>query len=377
MSRRHFGSVRKLPSGRYQVSYWHEGYRHAAPHTFVAKAEAQGFLSSVETDIQRGSWIDPRLGRVTLAAWSETWLSGRTDLRPATRAKYRYIIDRHLLPALGGCELTGLRPSLVRDWYMGLRGRYVSVADDAYRMLRAILTTAVTDELIPRNPCRVKGAGQSRSAERPVASIAEVTAAVAATPQHHRLAILLPAWCQLRRGEVLGLQRGDVDLLHRTLRIERAVVRPTAGPLVIGPPKTSAGRRTISIPENILPALQTHLEKFVGPQADDWLFTAAIRGPMAPSTIDRIWVRARRSIGRPDLRYHDLRHSGLTWSAATGASVAELMRRGGHANPTAALRYQHATEDRDRAIAKALARLATAVPFTPTTSRGVLDEPCP
>jgi integrase len=79
---------------------------------------------------------------------------------------------------------------------------------------------------------------------------------------------------------------------------------------------------------------------------------------MVPSTVNRVWQRARHAIGRPDLHYHDLRHSGLTWSAASGASVAELMRRGGHANPTAALRYQHATEDRDRVIADALAELA-------------------
>ena len=80
---------------------------------------------------------------------------------------------------------------------------------------------------------------------------------------------------------------------------------------------------------------------------------------MVPSTLNRVWQRARKTVGRPDLFLHDLRHSGLTWAAASGASVAELMRRGGHANPRAALRYQHATEDRDRAIAEALASLAS------------------
>jgi len=81
---------------------------------------------------------------------------------------------------------------------------------------------------------------------------------------------------------------------------------------------------------------------------------------MIPVTLNRVWQRARRTIGRTDLHYHDLRHTGLTWAAASGASIAELMRRGGHANPAAALRYQHATEDRDRAIAEALAELGTA-----------------
>jgi integrase len=357
-TRRHFGSVRKLPSGRWQVSYWHEGQRHVAPHTFGTKGDAHSYLAGVEADVVRGGWLDPSLGQVTLVTWSERWLSGRTDLRPATRAKYRHMLDRHVLPVLGKYELSKLRPSSVRDWYMDMRKQYATTADDAYRMLRAILTTAVTDQMIARNPCQVKGAGQARSVERPVASVAELAAAVDATPECHRLALLLPAWCQLRRGEVLGLQRRDVDLLHGRIRVERAVVRPMVGEVVVGPPKTKAGQRSIAVPSNVLPVLKTHLDRFVGPEPDAWLFTSSNGGPMVPSTVNRVWQRARQAIGRPDLHYHDLRHSGLTWSAASGASVAELMRRGGHANPTAALRYQHATEDRDRVIADALAELA-------------------
>ena len=138
--------------------------------------------------------------------------------------------------------------------------------------------------------------------------------------------ILLPARCQLRRGEVLGLQRRDVDLLHGTIRIDRAVVRPMDGSTVVGPPKTSAGSRVLAVPANVLPDLWAHLERFVEARPDAWLFTSEAGGPMVPVTLDRVWQRARRAIGRGDLHYHDLRHSGLTWAAASGASVAELMR---------------------------------------------------
>ncbi|MGO9657869.1 MAG: tyrosine-type recombinase/integrase [Acidimicrobiales bacterium] len=82
-------------------------------------------------------------------------------------------------------------------------------------------------------------------------------------------------------------------------------------------------------------------------------------GPLIPQVLASAWSDARKAIGRPELHLHDLRHSGLTWSAAAGATVAELMRRGGHASPAAALRYKHASEDRDRALADALAGLAT------------------
>ena len=255
MGKRHFGSVRRLASGHYQAAYWYDGKRHVAPQTFTTKADALAHLASIETDLRRGTWIEPGRGKVTVAAWSRQWLEGCADLPPVTRAKYEHMLERHVIPALGKAELAKLTPSMVRGWYMGLRGRFVTTGDDAYRMLRAILNTAVTDGLIGRNPCQVRGAGAARSEERPVATVAELAAAVEATPERYRLAILLPAWCQLRRGEVLGLQRRDVDLLHGTLRIERSLVRPMTGISLVGPPKTTAGARTIAVPPHILPVL--------------------------------------------------------------------------------------------------------------------------
>jgi integrase len=86
---------------------------------------------------------------------------------------------------------------------------------------------------------------------------------------------------------------------------------------------------------------------------------------VSPRTIDRVWHQGRVAVDRTDIRFHDLRHSGLTWAAATGASTAELMRRAGHKSATAALRYQHATEDRDRALAEALGKLARRAKVVP------------
>jgi integrase len=147
----------------------------------------------------------------------------------------------------------------------------------------------------------------------------------------------------MRRGELLALQRHHVDLLHGTVRIEQASVVPPGGRPVIGPPKTEAGRRTVAIPPNILPAVEEHLRRFVGPEPRAWLFGTSTGTAISPRNFQRYWDKARDAIGRPDLHLHDLRHTGLTWAAATGASVAELMRRGGHGNARAALRYQHAT----------------------------------
>jgi len=85
-------------------------------------------------------------------------------------------------------------------------------------------------------------------------------------------------------------------------------------------------------------------------------------GPLRAFVLHNAWKLARAAVGLDHLHFHDLRHSGNTWaSSTTGASTRELMVRMGHASPLTALRYQHATRDRDRAIAEALSALASAV----------------
>lgn len=210
-----------------------------------------------------------------------------TGRRSTTRAKYDSLLRLHVGPALGPVELSKLAPSVVRNWYHALAESKPTAADDAYRFLRAVANTGVTDRVIGRNPCQVRGAGQVRSMERPSASVAEVTAAVEAVPERYRLAVLLPAWCQLRRGEVVGLQRRDVDLVHGTLRVERALVQPNGTEPVLGPPKTAAGTRTLNVPANVIPALQDHLERFVAPGPTAWLFEGENHSPVSPRTMSQ------------------------------------------------------------------------------------------
>ena len=226
-------------------------------------------------------------------------------------------------------------------------------------MMSSIMRMAVQDEIIYRNPCQVKGASQEKSSERPTASIAEVDALAKAMPEHLSIAVLLAAWCQLRRGEILGLRRKDVDLLHGTLSISNTRIFTMNGIAVEKPPKTAAGIRTLAIPSNILPVLASHLDRYVDPSPDAYVVVGEKSGPQRPCVLRRSWNNARRAIGRTDLHLHDLRHSRLTWAAATGVTTAELMHRAGHSSPTVAMRYQHATQDRDKALADALGELAT------------------
>jgi len=356
--RRHFGTVRKLRSGAWQARYWMAGTQRPGPTTFRTRGDALAWLSAAEADQRRGTWIDPKAGRVSLGHYSNTWLVQRSDLRASTRAKYRHLLDRHILPTLGVTEIALLKPSAVRSWWSTLADVQPATAAGAYRLLSTICNTAVVDQVIVRSPCQVKGGGAERAAERPTITVAELAGAIDGVRERMRAAILLAAWCQLRRSEVLGLQRHDVDLERGVLHVRRGFVVQIDGKKAIGRPKTDAGVRTIAIPANVLPVVVDHLAEHVAPESTAWLFPGASGQPVAPRTLDRAWTRARESVGRPDLRLHDLRHSGLTWAAATGATTAELMSRAGHASPAAALRYQHATQDRDRALADALAALS-------------------
>ncbi len=329
--------------------------------TFTRKVEADAWAATTEADKVRGAVVDPKDSRVTVKEYAEKWLAERHDLAATTCALYRHLLDHHIIPILGGIRIGNLSTATVRSWHAAIECEHPTTAAKAYRLLATIMKTAVEDRLINQSPCRVKGAAKEQAPERPVASVAEVHALADAMPAHLRLLVLLAAWCQLRRGELLGLRRQDIDLLRHTVSIAVTRTATLTREVVKKPPKTEAGRRTVAVPANILPDVEHHLATFVGPERDAGVFQDVDNGKLRTA-----WDRATRRVGRPDLHLHDLRHSGLTWTAAAGATLPELMFRAGHKSPTAALRYQHATRDRDRALADALAGLAPSTTITPT-----------
>lgn len=161
----------------------------------------------------------------------------------------------------------------------------------------------------------------------------------------------------MRYGEIAELRRKDVDLKNGRIGVLRGVTWPDGEPTV-GTPKTNAGWRTVHVPPQLVPILTTHLHDHVGRGADALLFPAAQGGHLHPRTFGKRFAEAREAAERPDLHFHDLRHTGAVLAAQTGARLAELMARLGHSTPGAAMRYQHAAADRDKLIAEALSRLA-------------------
>jgi integrase len=355
-----FGHVRKLPSGRYQAVYTCDDERHVAPDTFRTKADANVYLSGIETDLKRGTWIDPRAGNVSFSDFANSWLRSRPDLRPRSKMLYRSLLDRHLIPIFGHLPISEIAPSQIRIWHAELLAKTPGTASSAYRLVRAIFNTAVQDELLLRSPCRVPKGGADRAKERPLLTLAEVQALTDAMPDNLQSAVTLAAWGALRRGEVLGLRRRDVDPLRSRVRVERAQLELDDGKVLFTDPKTDAGIRDVHLPEQAMRAVNAHLDAYVSSHRDALLFTGRTGNPLRAQTLETAFRKARLACGLPQARFHDLRHFSLTVAAAAGASTKELMRRAGHSSADAALRYQHASEDRDAFIARALGELVRA-----------------
>jgi integrase len=337
--------------------------------TFKRRRDADSYAAKVEADRLRGVAIDPRRGQVLLGDYGAEWLDRRTGLAERTVELYRWLFASYIVPDLGSVPMAKLSPSGVAAWHGSKTAQHPTSAAKAYRLLSQIMKAAVVDEVIARNPCQVAGAATERAPERPVATLAELAALTEAMPDRLRVFVLLACWCQLRRGELLGLRRTDVDLLHSKLTIRSTRTTTMTGRVIEKAPKTSAGRRDVVMPDNVVEALAAHLDAYVPLDRSSYVFTGEQGGPLAVAVLRDAWGGARSSIGRPDLRIHDLRHTGLTFASALGATVAELMHRGGHASPRAALRYQHATENRDRVLADALAALARTAPVVPIAGR--------
>lgn len=162
-------------------------------------------------------------------------------------------------------------------------------------------------------------------------------------------------------GELAELRRVDVDVKRGVIRVRRGVVRISTE-VIVGTPKSLAGIRDVAIPPHLLPVVRAHLDAHVGAEPAALLFPFGDGRNRSPNSLYWHYYPARVAAGRPDLRFHDLRHTGAVPAASTGATLAELMARLGHSTPAAAMKYQHAAADRDRVIADALPRLASAPP---------------
>jgi integrase len=334
-----------------------------ADKTFPSKTDAEVWLTRKEAEILDGQWINPDAGKVLLSDYGAAWIEERPNLRPKTIQLYRYLMRRHIAPHFEAKTVAEIKEAQIRRWRKELLDSEVSAVttSKAYRLLKAILNTAVDDGIIRRNPCRIKGAGLEKSAERPVLTVPEVFALAEVIDQRYSALVLLGTFGSLRWGELAALRRRDIDLAVGTIRVARQLTEMPGGGYAYGAPKSDASVRTVSVPGLIVPRIQWHLGCYTDQDAEALVFTAPTGTPLRHSNFRRrFWLPALKAAGMPLIHFHDLRHTGNTLTADAGANLRELMERMGHSTTRAALVYLQSTSDRQRAIADAVGKAARA-----------------
>ena len=307
--------------------------------------------------------------QVTVGQWSQKWLqsleTASPPRSPGTIASYRSTLNAHVLDALGDVALADVTTEQIQGCVdAASQGKTVSPGRNVLRTVRAMLNAAIEEDAggITTNPAvGVKVAATSRGRkDEDVPTLAELRRIVAAMPEDYALTVELAAWCSLRIGEVLGLQRGDFTGLDvpggAALHVRRQWLSK-ARPPQYGPPKDDSAR-TVAIPDALVGRVKEQLRRAGGAE-DSPLFPSPTdpRRPISHNALGARWRKARDTV-RPGLDFHALRHFGLTIYAQQGATTEEVMRRGGHRDASVAQRYQHASLERDRELT---ARLNEAI----------------
>lgn len=376
-NRQAFGSVRQLPSGRWQARYPDPAGRPMnAPTTFPTKREAQDHIAGVRADRMRGTYRDHRAGLQPFGTYATEWVANggtRGRLAAKTQALYEDLLTGPLA-ALHDRALSAITPADVRAWYTRTRKTLQKAVKNrpgatgearlrqAYSLLRTILNAAVKDRLISENPCQIEGAGQVNDPERPYLSPEHLATIVGAMPEKWHLPIRVAYGAHLRVGELEALQRGDYA--NGALRVERQRIY-VRGEATTTPTKTGEAR-TVVLPPSIAAEVEAYLASTKG-FAKSPLFPRRDGKAITSNALGHAWRKAARGVGLGQFHVHDLRHASLTAAAQAGGTTRELMARAGHRTARAALIYQHAAEERSAVLAAAMDALIGRAIGTPSS----------
>jgi len=358
---------------RWQVLYRDPSARQRS-RTFAKLGDARRYAASVDTDLARGDWLDPKLAATTFFQWAETWSAGRVHLRESTKVRDDSIMHHLVLPYFGHRRMGQVLSADVQAFVAELRhdGKSPATIRKAYQLAAAVFSSAVDSDLIARTPCRgIKLPPQIQSEMR-FLSQAEVADLIGVIDTRFESLVLTAAYTGLRFGELAGLRVGRLNLLARTVTVAETASE-VAGRIVFGEPKTSASRRTITLPRFLVESLAEHLAAHPADKSD-LVFRAPDGGSLRRTTFrERFWLPAvRSSVGEP-CRFHDLRHTHVAILIAQGEHPKVIQQRLGHASIRTTLdTYGHLFEGLDEAAAE---RLDAAFHELPVDR--MLTEPSP
>ncbi len=330
------------------------GANYRGPKTFRTKADALAYLSTVEADVLRGSWIDPELTETRFQVVAEEWLRSNVNKRDSSLQRDLGILENHVLPVFGNRAIGSIRPANVQSLVDTWASTYsANTTQRHYATLRSIFSFAEASEIILRSPCRGIRLPKIRQTERPVLTTAELLSLADALGLVDGLFMWCGAALGLRWSEIAGLTVDRMDFAARTATVDRQIRRDGTFAL----PKSDAGRRLLSCPVWLSDDLE-ELSEDLGKTDEDLIFSTDSGSPLDYTNWrPRIWIPACNEAGLEGLRFHDLRSMAATALVASGADIKTAQRRLGHSSSRMTLDiYARATGDADRAAADAVGR---------------------
>lgn len=332
------GSISKRGSSYRARVYRPDGSR--ASKTFERRRDAQAWIRR-----QESSGLDDRLGRLSVAEWVAEWRDTRFGMRETSIVRQDSCLDLHILPNFGDVALADVRQLDVQRWvaHQVKQGYAPATIRKNVQAFSVLMRAAVDADMIPVSPVRRLRLPEVEPMRERILTPEEIARLAGAIHPRFRVMILVLGYCGLRIGEACALRWERVDLDAGMLTVAESVAEPR-GELIIGPPKTRAGRRTIPLPAGLVGELANDRQ---GATKGDFVFRGAQGGVVRP----KLWRRrffapAVRAAGLEPLRPHDLRHTAISLWVSQGIDLARIQRYAGHASVTALLdRYGHAYAD--------------------------------
>jgi len=335
------GSIERLPSGRYRARY------NGHSETLDSELAADRWLVQRRHDAEEEK-INPTKPRgpgrtvdEVVTEWREV---GQRRWKPATLARYD-VHAAHIRRLLGDEPITNLDRRRMEAFVMELEKTHKPKTVHACNgVLRLILSHAHGYGDIQAMPPRIV----LKRVTKPTLTIptrAQVEALAAASDARLNALVLFAGYCGLREGEILGLQREDVNLDEHWVFVHQQRNRITGA---LDSTKTEGVRR-VALWGPVGEALRTHLAEYPGEFVAP-MTTPSGRWPtertITPSLMRKSWLRARKKVGMPTVRFHDLRHAAASMMIAAGLNVLQVSKQLGHANATETLNtYGHLFPD--------------------------------
>jgi integrase len=339
--------------------------------TFATKRAAEDFEAAEKAARRHGAWIDPRLASKPLVAVAEEWLAADGTKRASSLDRDRRILDGHVLPTLGKKAVGSVSRADVQRLVKGWTATHApSSVARMYSALRAMFSYAVASDLIVRNPCRDIRLPRVDLVDRPSLDAEQLCDLAAALGPDQATMMWLGAVVGLRWAECAGLTVGAVEVVRARLSVVSQLGRDGK----LGPPKSSAGRRALAIPEWLADEVAALLARrgLTGADAECLVFVSSTGAPLRyHNWLRRAWQPACQKAGLPGLRFHDLRSLATTALIAEGVDIKTAQHRLGHSSPRVTLAiYARATHEADR---EAATRVGAR--FGPRDKRGIVRRP--